>query len=189
MTSTQARLSADEFALLPDDPEGGQQELVEGEVVMSPPRVPNHGRVADRIHVALRSQLGWDSVEVFENAGFWLKSSPDTVRAPDIAVVTDYDSRLFTKAGYLVGAPQLAIEVVSPSDTAPAVEARVRDFLEAGANRVWIAWPGRRSLTVHRPDGTAVHRSPADTLAAEDIGIPGVDLSLAVADCFPADRS
>ena len=84
--------------------------------------------------------------------GFLLQRNPDTVRAPDVAFVAG--DRLGTgeiPAGFLEMAPDLAVEVVSPSDSATAVQAKVDDWLRAVTRLVWVIDPETRSVIVHRP--------------------------------------
>ena len=83
--------------------------------------------------------------------GFVLQRGPDTVRAPDVSFVSK--ERMTTDeipAGFLEMAPDLAVEVVSPSETAPKVQSKVEDWLRAGTRLVWVVYPDKRSLTVYR---------------------------------------
>ena len=84
--------------------------------------------------------------------GFLLQRGPDTVRAPDAAFVAG--GRLAAgevPAGFLEMAPDLAVEVVSPGDSAAAVRAKVDDWRRAGTRLVWVMYPETRSVTAHRP--------------------------------------
>ncbi|MHC4108635.1 MAG: Uma2 family endonuclease, partial [Planctomycetota bacterium] len=120
--------------------------------------------------------------EVFAaETGFRIASDPDTVRAADVAFISkDVLGAKITK-GYWPGPPDLAVEVVSPHDTASALEVKVQDWLRAGAKQVWVADPSQATVSVYRlSDPLAVYKK-SDALKAEDL-LPG--FSLKVADLF-----
>lgn len=128
-------------------------ELIEGRVVSMSPTFIEHGDISNEIayllNVAVRkSQHG---KLLIAEAGFLVSRKPDTVRVPDVAFVTH--ERLAEAAvtkGFFPGAPDLAVEVVSPSDTAPRVHEKARMWIEAGCRAVWLVWPDDRSVTVYR---------------------------------------
>ncbi len=112
--------------------------------------------------------------------GFLLTRNPDTVRAPDAAFVSQ--ARLpesGVPAGYFPGAPDLAVEVVSPGDTAGEVEEKVQMWLAHGASLVWVIHPATRTVTVYRRDGSANVLHNDDLLDGEAV-LPGFS--------FPVDR-
>jgi Uma2 family endonuclease len=85
--------------------------------------------------------------------GFVLARNPDTVRAPDLAFVRR--GRLPERTigmVYIDGAPDLAVEVLSPSDSAIDMEDKVAEYLGAGGRLVWVVNPKRRTITVHAPE-------------------------------------
>lgn len=185
MTSVGTRLTAEEFAQLPDEPDGSRMELVDGEVIVVPPPNFEHGAVSARlIGLLILAAKPNPELVVAENAGFVLRRDPDLVRAPDVAVVSQPNKRSRSSAGYLEGAPDLAIEVVSPSDTAVAIQQKVTEYLEAGAKRVWVVWPDTKSVTVHRPDGTAITHTRGAHVTADDAGLALDEFSIAVAGLF-----
>src|SRR5437867_3755143 len=112
-------MTAEELMALPDD--GLRRELVRGEVRTMPPAKDPHGRAAGNIGGHLFVFLAGNPVAEIRAAetGFLLSRAPDTVRAPDVAVVRI--ERLPPEGeaeGYFEGAPDLVVEVVSPGDTA-----------------------------------------------------------------------
>jgi Uma2 family endonuclease len=172
-------LTAEEFAVLPEDG-CHQYELVRGEVVLTMPPMPQHGRLQLRFGAQLSSFVDERGLgEVLTECGFTLARGPDTVRAPDIAFV----SAARIAAGGLPdnafpeGAPDLAIEIRSSSNTGPELEAKADEYLAAGARLVWIVDPARRRARVRRADGTVADLGEDDSLDGEDV-LPGYRSSL-----------
>jgi len=130
-----------------------RQELVAGKLYEMEPPGAEHGAVAMRIgmllavHVEARN-LGFAFAG---EIGFQLASDPDTVRAPDAGFIARERVQLTgIPRGYWPGAPDVAIEVVSPNDRHSAVEAKALDWLASGARAVLVADPPRRTATVYR---------------------------------------
>jgi len=158
-------MTAAELLRMPDD--GFRYELVQGELHKMSPASHEHGRIAAKMLVRLGSyveaqQLG----EVYAaETGFELAHDPDTVRAPDLAFIgRERVAAAKTAQGYFPGAPDLAVEVISPDDRYTEVDAKVEDWLDAGCRMVIVINPRRRHRTV------AVHRSTVDvtTLTLDD---------------------
>ena len=174
-------LSAEEFYWLAD-PEA--KELVDGEIVPMTPAFFGHGKVAGRLVRALAEwaeRTGAGTVVTAE-AGFVTRRNPDRVRAPDVAFVAA--ARLAGRnvdEGFFEGAPDLAVEILSSGDRAIEVQAKIREYLEAGARLVWIVDPQGATVTVYRPDGAPDALGRDDVLGGEEL-LPG--FSLAVADLF-----
>ena len=74
--------------------------------------------------------------------------------------------------GYFPGAPDIAVEVISPSDSYTEVEEKVADWLNAGTLAVIVVDPRRRTVKVHRSPAEAVVLTEADVLAVEGV-VPG----------------
>ncbi len=169
-------MTVEEFERLPDEP--GRTELVRGRVVREPPAGFEHGRVAGRIMIRLGEHvLAHDLGEVLAtDTGFVLSQDPPTVRAPDAAFVSR--ARMPKPApGFGRLAPDLAVEVVSPSDTVERSHGRILDYLEAGTREVWLVDPVHRTVTVYRP------RSEVRLLRIDDdleggVVLPGFRLPL-----------
>lgn len=180
-----ARLTVEDLPWL--EPEEGRSELVAGTLISEPPPGEGHGGTVTQVATLLlpfvrERGLGW----VFGESGYVLARDPDTVRAPDVSFVSTHRLATATRRGpYLVGAPDLAVEVVSPGDAWQEVAAKVAEYLAAGAQAVWVIDPRHQTVTTHLPG-----RRPT-TLAREEIlhgepYLPG--LSLAVADLFAFER-
>lgn len=143
-------LTIEEFERLPDDE--WRCELVRGVVVREPPAGFEHGRVANRIlHLLTGFVEGHDLGEVLASeTGFVLFDDPPTVRAPDAAFVAEGRVPSPAPPGFGRLAPDLAVEVVSPSNTIAQIHSKMLDYLDAGSRLVWVADPSTRSVTVAR---------------------------------------
>lgn len=177
--AVQARLvTADELLAMPDD--GLRRELVEGEVFVSPPPGEEHGVIAAEILVSLGSHVrahGLGKVHAAET-GFRTGSNPDTVLAPDAAFVSrERIEQAAVGRGYRTGAPDLAVEVVSPGDSFVEVEAKVARWLAAGCRMVIVVNPARRAATVYRSRDDIVLLTEGDVLDGGDV-VPGWTLPL-----------
>jgi len=124
-------------------------------------------------HVA-RTSLG---VVVAAETGFLLATRPDTVRAPDAAFVRAERVK-GTIRGYFPGAPDLAVEVLSPDDRLGEVREKIREWLGAGALAVWIVDPRSRTVTVHEPERPPVRLGATQVLRGGN-ALPGFEIVVA----------
>lgn len=170
-------LTLDEFVRLPDDET--RKELVRGRVVREPPAGFEHGGLAAHIAHRLREFVARGDLGMVVGAetGFILFEDPPTVRAPDAAFVTR--ERLpEDRSGFAPLAPDLAVEVVSPSNTMPQIHDKVCDFLDAGTRLVWIVEPRRRTVMVYRSRDDIRLLTEDDALDGGDL-LPGFRLPVA----------
>lgn len=164
--------TADELLGLPDD--GSRYELVEGELKPVSPAGYEHGLIVNRINArlfAFAEQHRVGQVPASET-GFVVARNPDTVLSPDVSFVRA--ERAVDTRGFFPGPPDLAVEVVSPSDRFSDVLAKTRTYLRAGTVAVVIVEPASRIVQVHRTSGVT---NVTDTLALEDV-LPGWSMSL-----------
>ena len=106
-------------------------------------------------------------------------SNLDHVRAPDTAFIRrERVDAAGNVRGFFPGAPDLAMEVISPSDRYSQVEEKVADWLEAGTMAVIVVDPRRRAVKVHRSLSDASILTDADTLSIEDV-VPGWQMTVA----------
>ncbi|HEX6096461.1 MAG TPA: Uma2 family endonuclease [Thermoanaerobaculia bacterium] len=176
MTVDARLFTADELLRLPED--GSRYELVEGELKKMSPAGGKHGRIAHRLSLRLGSYVEQHRLGVVysSDTGFILSRSPDTVRAPDIAFVRK--ERAVDTDGYIPGAPDLAIEVVSPSDLYSEVVQKTNEYLRAGTQAVVVVDPWKRIVQVHRLSGAeTIATNVTDVLEVADV-VPGWKLLL-----------
>ena len=137
---------------------GSRCELVKGEMIEMAPAGWTHGRIANAVAFALTSYVkerGLGEVASAET-GFVIGRNPDTVRAPDVSFVSSERlTGVGRVSGFLELSPDLAVEVVSPGDSAGAVQAKAEGWLEAGTRLVWVVYPESKSVVAYRPEGRA----------------------------------
>jgi Uma2 family endonuclease len=173
MTTTSQLVTAEDLLRLPDD--GFRYELIRGELRKMAPAGHWHGRITINVTTPLDRHVRAHHLGVVYAAetGFKLASDPDVVRAPDVAFIRqERVDEVGDVEGYWPGAPDLAVEVVSPSDTYGDVEEKVLDWLEAGARMVIVVMPRRRTVTVYRSLSDIVVLTEHDTLDGGDV-VPG----------------
>jgi Uma2 family endonuclease len=179
-TATQP-ITAQELSQLPP---GSRYALVRGELRTMPPAGGEHGGIAMHVGASLYQAVTTQNLgHVFAaETGFLLATNPDTVLAPDAAFVrSERLPQLADVAGFIPGAPDLAVEVISPSDTYNEVEEKVALWLQHGTRMVVTVNPRRRRVTVYRPDRPVRFLSEQDTLSGDDV-VPG--WSIPVRDLF-----
>ncbi|HEX8158052.1 MAG TPA: Uma2 family endonuclease [Solirubrobacteraceae bacterium] len=149
-----------------------RHELIGGRLHEMEPTGAEHGVVSKRICVLLDAhvQAGALGETFVGDVGFQIGADPDTVRAPDVAFVSqERMSAIGLPTGFWPGPPDLAIEVVSPSDRHSEVLAKALQWLDAGAQVVVVAEPRRRVVTAYR-SGTDIRVLGAgDTLDLDDV--------------------
>ena len=173
-------LTVEEFASLPDYE--NRTELVRGRLVREPPAGFEHGHLAAVVAHRLKSFADANDLGLVLAAetGFLLFDDPPTVRAPDAAFVAK--ERLPPdRHGFAHLAPDLAVEIVSPSNTVAQVQDKVCDYLDAGTRMVWIVEPRRQTVMVYRSRDDIHLLTGADVIDGGEV-LPG--FRLAVAELF-----
>ena len=178
--ATTTLMTAEELACLPETEE--RIELVRGEVRRMPPANPEHGRRAATATIIVGNYVRQHGLgEVYTaDPGFTLERNPDTVRAPDLAFVRK--ERIPPEGerehGFWEIAPDLVVEVVSPSESADDLQEKVTDYLSAGTRLVWALFPRTHTASVYRPDGAVRLLHENDRLDGEDV-LPGFSCRVA----------
>ncbi|PYL00863.1 MAG: hypothetical protein DME19_03740 [Verrucomicrobia bacterium] len=144
-----------ELQSLPED--GYLHEVVNGELVMSPKNDFFHGRICTRLSFALEAFNRAHTLGVIldSSTGFWMHNR--NCRAPDISFISK--ERLVREGfkpstrKFFPGAPDLAVEILSPNNTRAEFDERLRDFFSSGARVAWIINPDADCVEVcHVPD-------------------------------------
>ena len=182
-------INVERFQDLVDAPEYQDRvlELVQGVIIEMPKPKRIHGIVVPRLTMKIASHVDErDLGEVSSgDTGFVLERNRlgrDTVRGLDIAFVSksrELGPPDFT--WYELG-PDLAVEVISPSNKIADIRLKIMQLLNAGTRLVWLVYPESRSVEAHTSDGAKTFRED-DTLSGGDV-LPGFELR--VGDIFPS---
>ena len=166
-------MTAEELFDLPDD--DYRYELVEGELIRMAPTGGEHGVLTVRIGRILDEYVEAHDLGICSGAetGFILQRAPDSVRAPDAAFIA---KARIPETGipktYWPCAPDLAVEVTSPSDRFSAVQTKIAEYFSAGTRLVWVIEPATRTVYVYRSPRDVQALGEDDELSGEDV-LPG----------------
>ncbi len=105
--------------------------------------------------------------------GFFITRTPDTVRAPDVAFVRTERLPQTLGPGYFPGAPDLAVEVVSPHDRYTEVMEKVAMWLRAGTVCVWTVDPQQKIAMIHQRETGQITARETTELTCPDL-LPGL---------------
>ena len=153
---------------------GGRRSLVRGEVIEHMPPGGIHGKIALRLGMRLQQwvEAGNHGIAGVES-GFILSHTPDIVRSPDLFFVS---AARIPEGGepeaFWDQAPDLAVEVVAPSESAEDVPGKVREYISAGTRLTWVVYPRTREVMVHTADGT-IRVFHGDDLLRDEAVLPG----------------
>jgi Uma2 family endonuclease len=165
-------ITADELLRMPTDM---RCELIEGEIFEMTPAGRPHGRIASRFHGRLEPYIrehGLGEAYIAEY-GFRVETTPDTVLVPDVAFVSAArEEAAGDDEGFFPGAPDLALEIISPSDRYSEVAAKVQKYLTAGARMVVVVDPPKRTMIVHQSHADIVILKDTDVFEGGDV-VPG----------------
>ena len=170
MTTTQTQLmTADDLWRLPDD--GLRHELVQGELTVMTPASGDHGEIALNVGAILRAHVKANQLGrvLGAESGFIIGRNPDTVRSPDAAFISKDRAPAGGWPKFVPFAPDIAVEVVSPSDSLLDVEEKIEQWLKAGTALVWVVNPRGRTVTVHRGGRDPRVLRESDALTGEDV--------------------
>jgi Uma2 family endonuclease len=172
--STVSLVTADELLALPTGM-GKRYELVAGELRVMSPSGWRHGQIVSNLHSLLGPHIRANRLGRAFGAetGFRLARDPDTVRAPDFAFICN--ERLPSKEpteAFWPGPPDLAVEVLSPSDRTGEVDEKIEAWLDAGCRSVWIIDPGLATVTIYSSRTEVAVLTAGDTLQGDPV-VPG----------------
>jgi Uma2 family endonuclease len=157
-------------------------EVVGGELIEMTPAGARHGRITVNLVYALESAARAGNLgHVFsDQTAYVLRGTPDdiqTMRLPDVSFIRAERLPDQTPEGYWFLAPDLAVEVISPTERAAYTQVKLKDYFDAGTREVWVVYPDTRQVVVHWADGSRVY-SADDTLTRPEL-LPGFEVKIA----------
>ena len=168
------------FAALPDD--GYRYEYLQGITTLMTPTGGLHGRIGIQIAALLWNHLeAGNAGHIFDSSTGYRLPNGD-VRVLDVSVILT--GRLLDEedpVGFIGIAPDLAVEVISPSERYEDVQEKIAQYLEWGVETVWVVEPPTRTVTVHTR-GRIIRLQESDTLDGRD-AVPG--FACRIDDIFP----
>ena len=180
MATTTTLMTAAELLAMPDDG-FHRYELVKGELITMPPAGGEHGAIGSRADRRIGNYVEQNDLgEVFNSdTGFIISTDPDTIRAPDVSFLRKESIPADgIPKGFIPGAPDLAIEVISPTDSYTEVTEKVAQLLEAGTQLVVLIDPRTRTIALHHHDG-AIDRLTEDDILTFGDALPGFECAVA----------
>lgn len=183
MSTTTRLITADELLVMPHRDEQGNDcllELIRGELKRMSPTGLTHGILCNEVGAELRSFVKTNKLGVVCGAetGFIVERNPDTVLAADVAFIS-YERLAtvenFDKFGPF--GPDLAVEVLSPSNTVSEIDEKVSLYFAAGARAVWVFNPKQRTVAAYASPSEVRILREHDTLDGGDV-LPGFELEL-----------
>ena len=172
-------LTADDLEQMPDD--DMLHELDEGELITMPPASMDHGSQGVEIGRVLKNYVKKHGLGRVYAADTGFRLNDDTVRSPDVAFVRQDRVATVHRRGFGKGAPDLAVEILSPSDSIRQLIRKVRQYLAAGCHTVWVLHSERKEVDVYEKSGADRTLRAEDRLEAPEL-LPG--FSILVGDLF-----
>ncbi|MGH2531930.1 MAG: Uma2 family endonuclease [Thermomicrobiales bacterium] len=171
-------MTAKDLAQLPDD--GYQYELIRGELIRMPPASSRHSARAMWVgHQFLIYVNVHGGLVTGPDGGFQIEVDPDTVVAPDVAYIradrVPPDEELDRYARL---APDVVVEILSPSDRPGQLRERIALYREVGVRLTIITDPRRRRVSLHYQDGEVIELAEDDTFDGGEV-MPGFRLPVA----------
>ena len=131
MTTAARPMTADDLLGMPDD--GFRYELVRGELRKMSPAGYDHGKYTNRIGASMEVHVDLNELGETSSADTGFQLADDHVRVPDVAYLrAERGDASGSRPGFYPGPPDIAVEVISPSDRQPDIDEKVADYLEAG---------------------------------------------------------
>ena len=155
-------------------------ELVAGRIVRMTPTNPTHGRIEVNVAAALKRFVSTRNLGVVMGGevGVFTSRNPDTVRAPDVLYLShERDARRRRPQGFLDVAPELVVEILSPTDRPDQVRRKLGEYFAAGVRLVWVIDPAARTVQVHRERDEPLSLAPGEVVTGEDV-LPGFELTV-----------
>jgi Uma2 family endonuclease len=150
--SARTLLTFEQFEQFHDD--GLKHELLEGEHIVLPPAKFRHNSLQHKLLRLLQPYIDQHQLgDVRVEAGF--KLSAETWLQPEVSFIRAAQLRKPQPAGYIEGAPAIAVEIASESNTAAQLDRKMEQYFAHGSEEVWVVYPETRKVRIHFPDGSS----------------------------------
>jgi Uma2 family endonuclease len=160
----------------------GRYELIDGELVERTPAGWDHGRIGAEAIIRLGTYARRHNLGKVVNADTGFALTPYRVRCADVAFVSAARVVELSEPTKIARfAPDLVVEIASPTDRPGAINKKIAEWLAAGVHRAWLFHPESRSITVHVPGQPSQTLGPDRYLTGCDV-LPG--FRVRVADFF-----
>jgi Uma2 family endonuclease len=147
MATTTRRLTYDDLRFIPQEREGDRQELIDGELIVTPAPIPRHQDVSDNLVFVLNLHVRAQNLGKMYAAPIDVRLTPDTVLSPDIIFI--FRDRLHIVGPRTVdAAPDLVVEILSPRTRQRDLRVKRDLYARFGVQEYWIADPDARSLSI-----------------------------------------
>ncbi len=178
MATTARRLTCEELELLPEEHEGDRQELIDGELVVTPVPIIKHQIVNGNITFALEQHVRDGGLGMVFSPPTGIRFSPHNLLIPDVSFVArDRLHILGTKT--IDGTPDLVVEILSPGTRRRDLETKREVYARFGVREYWIVDPEARTVTVLALANDHYEVvTPEDEGAVESRVLPGLKLAL-----------
>lgn len=174
------KLSVAEFHRLAG-PEEVRYELDEGELIAVTRPFRRHNRIAERILLRLARAAESSGGEALGPDNLFALGD-ETFLAPDVSFLRAERAAQLDPDTHIPGAPDLAVEVLSPNDSMSAVDRKVRQYLDAGCRVVWVVDPEVREVMVYRAGSDVIERRREEDSLTEQALLP--DFAVTVGSLF-----
>ena len=174
--STKTLLTADDLERMPQD-DAVRLELDQGELISMPPAGGEHGETGYEIGRIVGNHVRAHNLGRCFNSETGFRLSHDTVRAPDFAFIRSDRAPKGRTIGFVPMAPDLAVEVFSPSDSPAQLMRKIKQYLAAGTHTVWVVYPEQKQVHVIEASGADRILDVADTLDCREL-LPGFSASV-----------
>ena len=178
MTTAKKLITSEDLLAMPGDDK--RYELTRGKLIESAPASHNSSRVGLRFgrrvgNFVEERDLGHDFAA---ETGVNIERDPDTVRAPDYGFISyERMAEPPPSRGYADVIPDLVLEVISPNDRQPEIDAKTQMWLDAGVRLVLVVYPETREVYAHHEDGSVVRYGVGDTVVGDPV-LPGFTCSM-----------
>ena len=168
-----SRITVEEFLVRSERMDGWQEELIDGEIIVSPNAKKLHTEVAANVYDLLLPLKMSGFVVLGETA---CRLTPDSLPNTDASVVVRERWQTVPDSEFLRESPALAVEVYSPANTKTKLLRKIELYLEHGALQCWVIYPAQRKVVLYYPDGTSEEKRLGDKISFYDCAFNVSDL-------------